>query len=136
MTSICQRALVVDDDRDVAESFARLLESMGCHAEFLIDPTRAMDAVERIEPEIVFLDLGMPGIDGYELAGRLRAKYGWHGLRLVAVTAYGSQEDRARSRAAGFDAHVLKPVSPELVESMLGTLLPRQRGEPRGGSRG
>ena len=129
--SHCQRALVVDDDRDVAESFARLLESMGCHAEFLTDPALAMDKVERIRPEIVFLDLGMPGIDGYELAGRLRAKYGWHGLCLVAVTAYGSQEDRARSRAAGFDAHVLKPVSPELVESMLGTLLPRQTDDPR-----
>ena len=131
MTSHCQRALVVDDDHDVAESFARLLESMGCHAEFLIDPTRAMDAVERLEPEVVFLDLGMPVIDGYQLAGLLRARYGWHGLRLVAVTAYGSEQDRARSRAAGFDAHVLKPVSPELVESMLRTLFPRPPGERR-----
>ena len=126
MTGICPRALVVDDERDCAESFARLLQILGCHVEFLTDPRLVVDAVARMNAQIVFLDLGMPGIDGYELAGMLRGKYGWQGgLRLVAVTAYGSDEHRARSRAAGFDAHVLKPVSSELVESMLRTLFPQ-----------
>jgi CheY-like chemotaxis protein len=124
----CPRALIVDDDRDTAESFARLLKALGCDAEFLTDPCLALDTVARMNAQVVFLDLGMPRIDGYELAAMLRSKYGWHdGLRLVAVTAYGSDEHRARSRAAGFDAHVLKPVSYELVESMLDTLFPKAR---------
>jgi CheY-like chemotaxis protein len=126
MARRCPRALIVDDDQDTAESFARLLQALGCQAEFVIDPYQAVAAVARINPQIVFLDLGMPGIDGYELAAILRSKYGWHdALRLVAVTAYGSDEQRARSRGAGFDAHVLKPVSPELVESTLQTLFPK-----------
>jgi len=126
MAGMCPRALVVDDERDCAESFARLLQALGCQVEFLTDPRQVLDAVARMKAQIVFLDLGMPGIDGYELAGMLRGKYGWQaGLRLVAVTAYGSDEHRARSRAAGFDAHVLKPVSAELVGSMLRTLFPQ-----------
>jgi CheY-like chemotaxis protein len=127
MPRTCPRALIVDDDRDTAESFARLLEALGCHAEFVTDPYQAVAAVARVNPQIVFLDLGMPGIDGYELAAILRSKYGWHdALRMVAVTAYGSDEHRARSRGAGFDAHVLKPVSPELVDSMLQTLFSKK----------
>ena len=126
MTGILPRALVVDDDRDTAESFARVLQGLGCHAEFVTDPGLAVEAVARVQAQIVFLDIGMPGINGYQLADLLRRRYGWHsGIRLVAVTAYGSEEHRARSRAAGFDAHVLKPVSSELVESMLATLLPQ-----------
>jgi CheY-like chemotaxis protein len=125
MPRTCPRALIVDDDHDTAESFARVLEAMGCHAEFVTDPYLAVDTAARINAQIVFLDLGMPGIDGFELAAMLRSKYGWHGgLRLVAVTAHGSDEHRARSRAAGFDAHVLKPLNPDLVESMLHTLFP------------
>jgi CheY-like chemotaxis protein len=125
MLSNCPRALVVDDQRDAAESFARVLAAMGCHAEFVTDPSLVMNTVERLRPQIVFLDLGMPVINGYELARLLRDKYGWQdGIRLVAVTGYGSDEHRALSRTAGFDAHVLKPVSPELVESMVRTLFP------------
>ena len=124
----CPRALVVDDEHDSAESFARLLKALGCSAEFVTDPKLVLDVMERMHAQIVFLDIGMPEINGYELADMLRGKYGWHdGFRLVAVTAYGSDDDRARSRAAGFDAHVLKPVSPELVESMLHTLFPPMR---------
>jgi CheY-like chemotaxis protein len=124
----CPRALVVDDEHDTAESFARLLKALGCDSDFVTDPRRVVDVMARMHAQIVFLDIGMPDISGYELADMLRGKYGWHdGLRLVAVTAYGSDEDRARSRAAGFDAHVLKPVSPELVESMLHTLFPGMR---------
>jgi len=121
------RALVVDDSEDVAESFARVLEAMGCEATFITNPYLAVETSRRIKPEVVFLDIGMPGVDGYELARVLRAQYGWDGLRIVAVTGYATEEDRARSRRAGFDAHVVKPVSPELVESMLHTLFPDMR---------
>lgn len=121
----CPRALIVDDNYDVADSFARVLQAMGCEATFVTDPFIAVETAGRIEAEIVFLDLGMPGIDGYELARSLRSRYGWQGIQIVAVTGYGSKEDLVRSRMAGFDAHVVKPVSPELVESMLKTLFSR-----------
>jgi CheY-like chemotaxis protein len=118
------RVLVVDDVRDAAESFARLLHTMGCDATVVTDPRRAVETAQQIMAELVFLDLGMPGLDGYALARLLRAQHGWEGLRLVAMTGYGSAEDRARSRQAGFDAHLLKPASPELIESTVRTLFP------------
>ena len=125
------RVLVVDDMQDTAESFARLLTAIGCEASFITNPFLAVETAARIRAQAAFLDLGMPGIDGYELARILRRKYAWGEpgapLILVAVTAYAEDEDRVRSRQAGFDAHVAKPVSPELVESMLQTLFPRLR---------
>jgi CheY-like chemotaxis protein len=119
------RALVVDDKQDVAESFSRLLLTMGCAATFVTDPAVALDAAQALEADIVFLDLGMPNLDGYELARRFRRSYRDTPLRLVAVTAYGTPEDRAMSRASGFDAHVQKPVDVAMVEAMLATLFGR-----------
>ena len=101
-----------------------MLQAMGCEAEFVTNPFLAVETARRIKAEVVFLDIGMPGIDGYELARILRARHGWEGIKIVAVTGYGTDEDRATSRKAGFDAHVVKPVSPRLVESMLQTLFP------------
>ena len=119
------RALVVDDQNDAAESFARKLRAMGCEASFVTNPFMAAETAANLKAEVVFLDIGMPGIDGYELARILRAKHGWDGLKIVAVTAYGADEDRKNSRRAGFDAHVVKPVDPQLIESMLRTLFPQ-----------
>jgi CheY-like chemotaxis protein len=119
------RALVVDDKPDVAESLSRLLLTMGCAATFVTDPAVALDAAQALEADIVFLDLGMPNLDGYELARRFRRSYRDTPLRLVAVTAYGTPEDRAMSRASGFDAHVQKPVDVAMVEAMLATLFGR-----------
>jgi|GEM_PF-1305869 CheY-like chemotaxis protein len=116
------RALVVDDKRDVAESFSRLLLTMGCAATFVTNPAVALDAAQALEADIVFLDLGMPNLDGYELARMFRKSYRDTPLRLVAVTAYGTPEDRAMSRSSGFDAHVQKPVDTAMVEAMLATL--------------
>ena len=119
------RALVVDDKRDVAESFSRLLLTMGCAATFVTNPAVALDAAQALEADIVFLDLGMPNLDGYELARMFRKSYRDTPLRLVAVTAYGTPEDRALSRPSGFDAHVQKPVDIAMVEAMLATLFAR-----------
>jgi len=121
------RALVVDDHRDVAESLARLLQSMGCAATFVVHPSKAIDAAAALDAEIVFLDIGMPEIDGYHLARLFRQEYG-ETILLVAVTAYGTDEDRRRSRQAGFDAHVHKPVDIPIIESMLATVLASRRG--------
>jgi CheY-like chemotaxis protein len=116
------RALVVDDQNDAAESFARMLRAMGCEATFVTNPFMAVETAANLKAEVIFLDLGMPGIDGYELARVLRAKHGWEGLRIVAVTGHGADEDRKNCRRAGFDAHVVKPVDPQLIDSMLRTL--------------
>ena len=120
------RALVVDDERDAAESFARLIETLGCTAAFVTDPRAAMELAEEVKPEIIFLDIGMPGLNGLELARMLRARYGWH-IRIVAVTAHAGDDDRALSREAGFDAHIAKPVSVELIRDLLHTLFPQMR---------
>ena len=120
----CPRALVVDDQQDVAESFARMLRAMGCEANFVTNPYMAVEHARQMKAQVVFLDLGMPGIDGYELARILRGKHGWEDLKIVAVTGHGADEDRTSSRKAGFDAHVVKPVDPQLITSMLRTLFP------------
>jgi len=120
------RALVVDDLRDSSESLARMLQLMGCSATWVTRAAKAMDAAEALEAEIVFLDIGMPEIDGYELAKLFRKRYG-EAIVLVAVTGYGDEEHHRRSREAGFDAHVRKPVDLDIVESMLRTVLASRR---------
>ena len=117
-------ALVVDDNEDAAESFARVLELLGCEAVFVTDSRNALDEAARLKPHVAFLDIGMPYIDGYQLARALRARFGEDGVKLVAITAYATTADRVASRKAGFDAHVAKPVDPALVESIIRTVLP------------
>lgn len=120
-----KKALVVDDNRDSADSLARLLRSCGYNAEFTAEPLNALTAVDRFRPSIVFLDIGMPDLDGYQLAQHIRAKYGKDAVRLVALTGYATDSNRARGRVAGFDAYLMKPASPELIESTLATLFPQ-----------
>jgi CheY-like chemotaxis protein len=120
------RALVVDDLPDSSESLARMLQLMGCAATYVTRATKAMDAAEALEAEIVFLDIGMPEIDGYELARSFRKRYG-DAIRLVAVTGYGDEDHHKQSREAGFDAHVTKPIDLAIVESMLRTVLASRR---------
>jgi CheY-like chemotaxis protein len=96
-----------------------MLDAMGCNAQYVIDPLQALSAVASHKPHIAFLDIGMPDIDGYQLAHHIRARYRRDEIALVAITGYGSDDTRARSRLAGFDAHLVKPASPALVESTL-----------------
>jgi CheY-like chemotaxis protein len=121
------RALVVDDNADSAETFARLLDSYGLEAIFTTDPRQALVLAERSHPRIAFLDIGMPFIDGYALAGLLRQRFGHAALCLVAVTGYDRSEHRQRSRAAGFDALVAKPADIEVIRSILRGLFPELR---------
>ena len=116
------RVLVVDDLPDSAESLARLLETMGHEAVFVTQASKALDAARALRPHLVFLDLGMPEIDGYQLARLFRAEFGFEALRLVALTGWGRNEDRAASRQAGFDAHVQKPAEIEIIDSILKTV--------------
>lgn len=120
-----KRILVVDDLHDSALSLALVLQRMGHTAEFVTDPWKALEAARRLRPELVFLDIGMPGIDGYALARMFRQEFGFEALRLVALTAWGRDEDRAASRQAGFDAHVTKPAEMATIDSILKTILDR-----------
>ena len=113
------RVLIVDDNKDNAESLFRMLEAMGCNTKYVIDPLQALAAVERHKPHIAFLDIGMPDIDGYQLAHHIRSRYPREEIALIALTGYGSDDTRTRSRIAGFDAHLVKPASPALIESTL-----------------
>jgi CheY-like chemotaxis protein len=118
---------VVDDSQDSAESLTRLLSLMGCEATSITDPRQALAEALSRTPHIVFLDLGMPHIDGYELARQLRRHFDSDQLKVVAITGYGSPRDRKASRQAGFDAHVVKPIDPALLESILRTVIPSPR---------
>ncbi|CAK0739697.1 polar amino acid transport system substrate-binding protein [Gammaproteobacteria bacterium] len=111
--------LVVDDNTDVAESFALLLEISGHEVHVVYNGESALTACTQFHPEIVFLDIGLPGIDGYETARRLRQTEAGKAAYLVAVTGYGQEEDISDALAAGFDAHLLKPVVPEALEECL-----------------
>lgn len=94
---------------------------MGHEATFVTDPQKVLEMTDRIKPHIVFLDLGMPGMDGWEVAKRLRQQYPQEDgtLQIVAVSGHGDDRARIKSRKAGFDAHVLKPVDIELVEVII-----------------
>ena len=111
-----RRILVVDDNVDAARSIEMLLRSLGHETLVVHDGADALRAAPEYRPSIVLLDIGMPGLDGYAVARRLRAMEGGESLRIVAVTGWGQDSDREKSREAGFDLHLVKPVEPrELV---------------------
>jgi PAS domain S-box-containing protein len=113
------RVLVVDDSQDGADSLAMVIRSLGAQARVAYDGQSALAAVAADPPDLVLLDLGMPGMDGFEVAAALRATPSGAGLRLVALTGYGSEEERRRTSAAGFDDHCVKPVDPARLRVLL-----------------
>jgi CheY-like chemotaxis protein len=113
------RVLVVEDHADSAESMARLLELFGYEVQVARDGPQALAAACRLRPDYVLLDLGLPGMDGYEVARRLRQEAGCRGSVFIALTGYGQAEDRQRSREAGIDHHLLKPADPGALRSLL-----------------
>ncbi len=109
-----RRILVVDDNRDAAEMLAELLASKGHEVQVAEDGPTALAVAGRFRPEVALLDIGLPVMDGYELAARLR-ELSAGPLRLIAVTGYGQEEDRERARAAGFHGHLVKPIDPAVL---------------------
>ncbi len=113
------RALVIDDDPDVADSLGFLLLTLGAEIRVVYDGLSGMDAIRDFAPQVVFVDLGMPGMDGCETARRIRSTETGRKLRLVALTGWGQEEARVRTKEAGFDAHLIKPASMEALEQAL-----------------
>jgi PAS domain S-box-containing protein len=116
------RLLVVDDNHDAANSLARLLQLQGHEVRVAYDGPAALKAASSSRPDMVFLDIGMPGMDGYEVARRIRQTPGLENIVLAALTGWGQQEDRRRTAEAGFDHHLVKPVEPTAVESLIASL--------------
>jgi CheY-like chemotaxis protein len=114
-----RRVLIVDDNEDAANSLAMILKLSGHETASVYT---AMDALERavsFRPDVVLLDIGLPGMDGYEVAQKMRELPGLRGIRLVAVTGYGRSDDRLRARDAGFDDHLTKPVEFAVLDRAL-----------------
>ncbi len=119
LVSSRRRVLCVDDNVDACESLGMLIRLMGHEVRLANDGIVALEAAAEFRPDLILLDIGMPGIDGYEVARRLRRQPEFERTRVVAVTGWGAAEDRARSREAGFDDHLTKPVDPRTLASLL-----------------
>ena len=125
------RILIVDDYAPAADSLSELLQVQGFETRVARNGADALDAAIDFKPALALIDIGLPEMDGYELARRLRATVGLEDLRLVALTGFGQARDLARAEEAGFDAHLLKPVSlehlDEVIRSVGATKKPEER---------
>ncbi len=116
------RLLVVDDNQDAANSLAMLLKLQGHEVRVAYSGVAALEMTKAYAPDVVFLDIGMPGMDGYEVARRLRQQPGLGKVVLAALTGWGQQEDRRRTAEAGFNHHLVKPPEPQVLEGVLAGL--------------
>jgi PAS domain S-box-containing protein len=116
------RVLLVDDNRDAVESLGMLLEMLGHEVETSTDAATALELAALRPPQVVILDIGMPGMDGYEVARQLRRRPELRNTTIVALTGYGQEADRRKSSEAGFDAHLVKPVEPSALSALIEAL--------------
>ena len=114
-----RRVLIVDDNADSADSLAMLLQLGGHEAHTAYDGPEAVAAAARLQPEVLLLDLGLPGLDGCEVCRRIRQQPWAAGALLIAVTGWGQPDDKRRSQEAGFDGHLVKPVDPQALEKLI-----------------
>jgi CheY-like chemotaxis protein len=114
-----RRVVIADDNRDGADSLTLVVQAFGCDVRTAYDGAGAVREAEAFRPHVVFLDLGMPGMDGLEAARRIRALPDGDRLLLVAVTGWGQERDRQSTKDAGFDAHVVKPADPFALRTLI-----------------
>ncbi|MGH8172185.1 MAG: hybrid sensor histidine kinase/response regulator, partial [Rhodanobacteraceae bacterium] len=124
---IPRRALIVDDNEDAAETLAMMLQLFGHETRCLNDPRLTHEIVGSFAPDIVFLDIGMPGLSGHDVARSLRRVPEGQDLVLVAVTGWGQPEERRRTAEAGFDHHLVKPAEMETIRRICDSIAPRRR---------
>jgi PAS domain S-box-containing protein len=118
-TTSRQKVLVVEDNQDARDMYRLVLELDGHEVVEAADGIRGLELLKSAQPDIAVVDIGLPQLNGYEVARRFRAEQGGQRTVLIALTGYGSREDRERSRDAGFDHHLIKPVSPEALRELL-----------------
>ena len=117
------RVLVVDDNADAADTLAELLQLLGYETTTAGDADQALRKIDEFKPNLALFDIGLPGTDGYELARQVRARPDGDTIRLVALTGYGQESDRARAMEAKFDEHLVKPVAIDDLTSVISRLL-------------
>jgi len=114
-----RRVLLIDDNADAAESLAQLLALSGHDARTAGDGVHGIELAQEFHPDVVFCDLGLPGMNGYDVARELRSLPFGRDIVLAALTGFGQPGDREKTAEAGFDAHLVKPVDPAVIESFL-----------------
>ena len=124
-TSIRRRIVVVDDNPSVAVSLAAFLKFLGHETEVAHDGASAIDLARRSRPDFLFLDIGLPGLDGFEVAAVLRRDPALQAMRIIAVTGRASEEDRQRSKEVGIDYYVVKPMGLDYIVSLVGNAAPK-----------
>ena len=117
-----RRILVIDDNLDAAETLALVLKTLGAEVRVADSGFSGLDVYRAYRPEVVLLDIGMPGMDGYEVARRIRADASGSRTSLVALTGWGQDEHRQKAREAGFDHHLVKPAEIPALQALLGSL--------------
>ena len=116
------KVLVVDDNKDVADTCSMLIELSGHHVQVAYTGAAAIEIAEAFRPQVLLTDIGLPDIDGYQFAQRVRATSWGKTAVLVAITGWGAQESQQQSAVAGFNHHLTKPIDPKTIESLLGSL--------------
>jgi len=130
-----QRILVVDDNEDSAKSLSVILEVMGNEVRTAYNGSQALEIAEDFRPALVFLDIGMPNLNGYDTARRLRERPWTKDVVLIALTGWGQEEDKRRAQEAGFNFHVVKPVDFANLRNILEGFSPAQPPSPGGSKR-
>jgi CheY-like chemotaxis protein len=128
---VTSRILVVDDCQYVADASARLIAICGYETKAVYDGQEAIEQSIAFSPDMVLMDIGMPGLDGWETALRIRREPAGANIFLVAVTCFSQEQDRQRTYASGFDLHVAKPISLSTLHGLLATLYQRQESANR-----
>ena len=117
--STTRRVVVIDDNADIRESLQILLAMWGHEVAMAAEGRAGVDLVVRDRPDVALIDVGLPGMDGYDVAREIRQSLPNGATKLIAVTGYGQPPDRELARQAGFDMHLLKPISPEVLQRLL-----------------
>jgi CheY-like chemotaxis protein len=115
-----RRVLIVEDNIDAVRSMAFLLRDMGHRVEYAINGYAGLEIARRFDPEFVFLDLGLPGMDGFELCKRMKRDPALRGARVIAVTGYAQEDYRLRALESGCELHFVKPLHPKVLAALLG----------------
>jgi CheY-like chemotaxis protein len=117
-----RRVLVVDDNRDAADSLGALLTLLGADVRVVYGGPDALEVLPQFQPAVVLLDIGMPGMDGLEVAARIRERAEFRDVKLIALTGWGQEEDRRKTQGVGFDHHLIKPADLAILETVLASL--------------